>query len=430
MSMANFGYPHDDAGRLLFGDIPATELAASYGTPLIIIDTERLDRRIALFEQAAASLDPKLEIAYAGKAFLPVALVKRLSTTRLGLDCCSLGEVVVAEAADFPAERITLHGCGKTTAELTAATTGRVGRVVVDGLDELRRLAALAHNQQRVDILLRFNTGIEAHTHAFVRTGGDETKFGFAAREAAEAYAIIAAEPALRCIGLHSHIGSQILESEPFLANLDALLDIALDARAHGMNELTHLILGGGFGVAMSPKEAEKSIDLLDIIARIGTYAQERAKALDLPKLQLGIEPGRAIIAEAGTTLYRIVAMKEHGQQRYAIVDGGMNDNPRPALYQSYHHPELASRSSTAALRRITVCGRTCENDRLVEADLPDDLAVGDLLAFHVTGAYTQSMSSNYNRFSRPAVVFVGDGQHRLVVRREAPEELLRYESL
>jgi diaminopimelate decarboxylase len=413
-------------GSILIGGVPASELAASYGTPLVVIDVDTLDARIAAFLQTAQRLD--IDVAYAGKALLVKALAVHLRDAGLSLDCCSLGELVTAEAASYPAERIYLHGCGKPTEELQAAVDGRVGRVVVDNFDELERLGAMSRNAAPVSVILRVNTAIEAHTHEFVRTGGDNTKFGFALSDMARACAFTAAEPGLLLLGIHAHIGSQIVDSMPFIANLEILMEIYASAHAQGYTTMRDIIVGGGFGVPMHPNEVADRLDPQAVLEDIAARAKNLSHDAGVPYPRIGIEPGRAFIGEAGTTLYRVSSVKQQGSRRFVIVDGGMSDNPRPALYGSYHHPMLASRDTDAASQTMTVCGRTCENDELVQAELPSNVRSGDIVAMRVTGAYTYSMASNYNRFPRPALVFAGKGDHRLVARRETAAELGRYD--
>jgi diaminopimelate decarboxylase len=404
-----------------FGGVTASELARTYGTPLIVIDTDVLDRNVAAFTAIAGECG--VEVAYAGKALLFVALARRLARAGLSLDVCSLGELYTAERAGVPPQRLILHGCGKTDAELEAALCGRVGRIVVDNREELERLIERARPAHPLHALLRINSGIEAHTHAYVRTGGEDSKFGFPLETLDAAFARCAAAPGIRLVGIHTHIGSQIFESDAYEAAAAVMLDAIVQARTHGI-VLEELVLGGGFGVAAAPGDAP--LDAAATVRGVAQIVARTAAARGIRAPRLGIEPGRAIVAEAGTTLYRIVSVKKQGSRRYAIVDGGMTDNPRPALYDAYHHPELVSRRSQAPLVETTISGRACENDELVRTDLPRDLAAGDLLALGVTGAYTFSMASNYNRFARPAVVFAGGGEHRLVVRRESLEDLVR----
>lgn len=411
---------HERAGgALTIGRAGVNELARTYGTPALILDGNVLDATIAQFLHAARVHD--MEIAYAGKALLLTGLVRLMAQTRLALDVCSLGELATAERGAMPASRMTLHGCGKTQAELEAAVAGRVDRTVVDNLDEL---AALAAHGKPVRVLLRINTGVTARTHSFVQTGGDDTKFGMTGRDFEGAANLLRANPCVAFLGLHSHIGSQIFETSAFEANAARLMDVAATFSAWGLPVKT-LIAGGGFGVQTRPGETAPS-DIADILDRIAVTVAKQARQNELPVPKIGLEPGRAIIAAAGTSLYRVMAKKQRTTHEFAVVDGGIADNPRPALYGAYHHAVLASRTSGAEKTRTVVCGRSCENDRMLELDLPEDLHAGDLLAVCTTGAYTYSMASNYNRFAKPAVVYVKDGQHRILARRETIEDVLR----
>ncbi len=406
------------------GGVDVRALADAYGTPLLVIDTDVLDANLARFERARDAF--AIEAAYAGKALLFVALARRIAASTLDLDVCSLGELLTAERAGMPPERLVLHGCGKTQAELEAACDGRVGRIVVDHFEELHALAALAQQRPRsarLRVLMRVNTGIEARTHAYVRTGGEESKFGFALRDVDAAIAAVLAVPVLALAGIHSHLGSQIFDGAPFVANVPIVLDVF--ARARGLGApVTDVVLGGGFGIDAKP--AGERIDTWAVLRDLDEAVTSLARARGIERPHVGVEPGRSIVAEAGTSLYRVVAVKSQGARRFAIVDGGIADNPRPALYGAHHHPALANRSSSAPLRETTICGRSCENDRLVVADLPSDLVPGDLVSLDTTGAYTYSMASNYNRFPKPAIAFAGGGRHRLVVRRETDADVLR----
>ncbi len=408
-------------GELTIGGVAAPTLAHRYGTPLLVIDLAVFDAAITEFTEACAPYG--MHVAYAGKALLFVALAQYLKKTPLLLDVCSLGELLTAEHARYPAGRLYLHGCGKTDEELDAVVAGRVGTVIVDNLEELERLALRASHAP-VSLLLRINTGIEAHTHAFVQTGGENTKFGLAPNDLERAAALLLQTPELRFRGLHSHIGSQIYEPAAFIANVEALMKFAreIDGRGFAAKEL---IIGGGFGVQSGPRD-DANLLIPELLAQIANCVANQAQETGMERPRIGIEPGRALIAHAGTSLYRVMAQKNQASQAFAIVDGGIADNPRPALYDAYHHVVLASRSPQVQMQRTIVCGRSCENDRLTEAFLPSDLRAGDLVAACTTGAYTFSMASNYNRFNRPAVVFVENGHHRLVVKRENVQELLR----
>jgi diaminopimelate decarboxylase len=412
-----------ERGPIELGGVSATELAAAYGTPLLVLDTEILDANLERFARAGTRLG--IDICYAGKALLFVALARRIAAAGLGIDVCSLGELLTAERAGVAAARLVMHGCGKTDVELDAIADGRVGRVVIDNEHELAALAARARAERPVEVLLRINTGIEAHTHAYVRTGGESSKFGFALETLDDAIALARASAGLRLVGVHAHLGSQLFDAAPYVASVPILIDAFARMHASGA-PVRDAIVGGGFGVDARPDGDNLDVDatLLGIANALKHEAAERK----LPLAHVGIEPGRSIVASAGTSLYRVAAVKRQGARRFAIVDGGIADNPRPALYGAYHHPFLASRTSDAAVEEMTVCGRSCENDTLVVAPLPADLAAGDLLGLGTTGAYTYSMASNYNRFPKPAVVFAGGGDHRLAVRRERDDETLRYD--
>jgi len=405
---------------LAIGGVSSELLAGTYGTPLLAVDLGVFDRNVAHFTMLAQDLD--IDVSYAAKAFILVGLAWRLAGTALGLDVCSLGELLTAERAKFPAARMVMHGCAKTDDELRAAATGRVGRIVIDNVAEIERLAAYARPERPASVLLRVNTGIEAQTHAFVRTGGEGSKFGLSPKNALRAVARVCAAPTLRFAGLHSHLGSQIFEPASYLASLSVLLDLC--ASVNALTDVPALIVGGGFGV--DPRRRNRRSDVAAIMRDLADHCVRGVRERGIAQPRLGIEPGRAIIADAGTSLYRVAVTKRQGDRRFIIVDGGMADNPRPALYGALHEPSLVGRASSATCEEATVCGRSCENDELAVAPLPLDVRPGDLLAMSTTGAYTYSMASNYNRFPRPAVVFTERGMHRLAARRETDADVLR----
>lgn len=405
---------------MLISGVDVGELAQNYGTPLVAINVDSVDASIASLHVACDRYD--VEIAYAAKAFFCVEFGRHLAAhPGLGLDVCSLGELILAERAGFAAARVTLHGAGKSEAELRAAVEGRVGRIVIDGIDELARLASF---ERPANVMLRLNTGIEAHTHAFVRTGGSDTKFGLAQHDEPAAARILLANPQLRFVGLHAHVGSQIFDSAPFVANSHALVEGAARFAAHGLRT-ERVIVGGGFGVPTHPDDDDEPLDAGAAISDVARCVRDCAADLGLASPRIGIEPGRAIVASAGTTVYRVLAVKRQSHRTFVIVDGGMYENPRPALYGARYRV-VAVKPSAATPARVTICGRTCENDELATVDLPGDLQPGALLAMQTTGAYTFSMAGNYNRLPRPAVAAVQAGTHRLWVRRESLDDVLR----
>lgn len=406
---------------LMFGATRADDLAREFGTPLLVLDLRAVDAAAAAIQRACSPYN--VRISYAAKALMVTALVRRLSVAGLSVDVCSLGELVTAERAGITPKQITMHGCGKSAAELRAACDGRVGRIVVDGLDELRALDEHSRRGARdITMLLRLNTGIEAHTHEFIRTAGDNSKFGFAPREESRAYEILRENPRLRLVGLHGHIGSQVYESQAFSANAAALVD-SLARFTNAGFPIETLIVGGGFGITTRPNASDEILDLDATIADLAQTVRRATAERSLAMPNLEVEPGRALVGNAGTSLYRVVAIKCYDQRTFVIADGSMADNPRPALYGAYHH--VTSVIPSSDLHEVTLCGRSCENDEFGVAMLPRSLRSGDLLAVASAGAYTYSMASNYNRFARPPIVAVGDGPPRLYVRRESIEDLL-----
>jgi len=401
-------------GRLLVAGVDLVELAHEHGTPLFVYDEAHLRARC---REAVAAFDGR--VSYATKAFLCKAMAALAHEEGMSLDVASSGELYVARAAGVPAERLVLHGNNKTVEDLSNALDQGVGRIVVDSFDELDRLDQLVgEGRPAPKVLLRITPGVEAHTHHFVRTGQDDSKFGFTHSTGAAAQAVKRAQASasVDLVGVHMHIGSQIFAVDTFQKVIEV---IAPMVKPLGLPELS---IGGGLGVPYVEGESAPSIAAW---AEVIHEAKERV-GLDV---QLTAEPGRAITAMAAITLYTVGTIKELPVIRtYVAVDGGMSDNPRQVLYGSGYETFLPRAAQADRGKRVTVVGMHCESgDRLVDGGLvPGDLAVGDILATPVTGAYGHSMGSNYNKVRRPAVVFVADGQARVVVRRETHEDLLR----
>jgi diaminopimelate decarboxylase len=404
----------DDRGGLLIQGIPVRELAERFATPLFVYDEDDVRARIA---ELAAALGG-VRITYASKAFSAFAMARIVAETGLWWDAASGGELAVGLRGGVPAERIVLHGNNKSEEELDAALGVGVGRIVVDAPWEVEYLAAVGARRQ--PLWLRIVPGIEAHTHAFVRTGQVDTKFGLGLLDGTAERVLRAARAAgLRVVGIHAHIGSQIFDLEPF-GELARVLG-SLRA-AWGLEEVS---LGGGLGVAYVRDEHAPTL------AAWGTFLLGALEANGIPQEQAFVEPGRALVAPAAVTLYRVGVVKRiPGVRTYVAVDGGMSDNPRPVLYGSGYEAAAAERLLAAHDTPMRVVGKHCESgDVLVEeALLPGDLARGELLVTPVTGAYGYAMGSTYNRLGRPAVVMVRDGAARTVVRREGIEDLVRLE--
>jgi diaminopimelate decarboxylase len=368
-----------------------------------------------------------VEVSYAAKAFATVEFLRHLARYPIGVDVCSLGELVTAQRAGFKAGRITLHGAGKSDEELLAACSGRIGCIAVDGIAELGRLAEISRNSYTATVMLRLNVGVDASTHAFVRTGGKDSKFGIHPRDERAAASLLSANPQLHFAGVHAHIGSQIYDESVYLENASALVAAAERFAAFGL-ESKRIVIGGGFGVPSDPGDHER-LDVAATVAAAATYVRGAALERGLGPVLVGIEPGRAIVADAGTTLYRVLAVKRQSHRTFVVVDGGIAENPRPALYGArYLVTAVTPRHEED--EEITLCGRSCENDELGTMRLPRDVAPGDLLAMHSTGAYTYSMAGNYNRFPKPAVVGIANGTHRLLARRETVDDLLRNDAV
>lgn len=410
---------HD--GEISVGGLRLSALAAAYGTPVAIVDEADVRHRCRTY---AAAL-PDAEIAYAGKAFLCRAMAQWVAQEGLSLDVCSAGELAVARSVDFPAARIILHGNVKTPHDLRAAFRYGVGRIVVDSPSEIVRLAAQSPRPQRA--LLRVTPGVDAHVHRAVTTGTEDQKFGFSLSSgaAADAAQRMLANPALDLIGLHCHLGSQVAEISAYEVAARKLIGLMAATRDRTAVVLTQLNLGGGHAVASLP--GDDGLDLPEFADRVRRVITTECASLRFPVPGLVVEPGRAIVNRAMVTLYRIVAIKHTaGHRTFVAVDGGMSDNPRPQLYGARYHVQLV-RPSAAHMETVTVAGRHCEAGDVLAADvpLPADVRPGDLVAVPGTGAYTQSMASNYNLVGRPPVIAVADGAARLLIRRETTTDLL-----
>ncbi|GAA3752108.1 diaminopimelate decarboxylase [Spinactinospora alkalitolerans] len=415
-------------GELAIGGVGVTELAREYGTPLFVLDED--DFRARARDYRLAFSDADADVYYAGKALLTKAVARWVREEGLKLDVCSGGELAVALAAGFPAERIGMHGNNKSEAELASAVEVGVGRVIVDSFDEIDRLERLAAERGRVpDVLIRVTTGVEAHTHEFVATAHDDQKFGLALSTGAAAEGIrrLVASEHVNLVGLHSHIGSQIFDTAGFEVAARRLTEFLTAIHGEHGILLPELNLGGGLGIAylpgdrpLEPKTIAES--LLGIVAR-------ECEAHGLPMPRIGVEPGRAIAGPCGVTVYEVGTVKDvEGIRTYVSVDGGMSDNIRTALYGSEYTCALASRDSGAEPMLSRLVGKHCESGDMIVRDLylPSDLRPGDLVAVAATGAYCHSMASNYNHLPRPAVVAVREGGARTLVRRETEEDLLR----
>jgi diaminopimelate decarboxylase len=414
-------------GHLSIGGCDLVDLAERFGTPLYLYDAATILARARAYREAlAASYPGRATVCYAAKAYVAPWLLTLLAPEGLGLDVVSGGELHVAVAADFPRERIYFHGNNKGEDELAHALDQRIGRIVVDNLDEVALLGRLAAARDaRQAVLLRLGPGVDAHTHAHLLTGAPDTKFGLDIQSGAaeEGVRAILAQRSLELRGFHVHIGSQIAELEPYRASVARIF-----AFAAAMREKTGFIMremspGGGYPVRYTPEDpAVEPVEMVRAVAA-AVAAAAKTHRFDLPELT--IEPGRSIVAPAGVALYRVGSVKK-GTRTYVAVDGGMADNIRPTAYGATYTAALANRMSDPREAEVAIAGKYCETGDIliqrVELPMP---RVGDLIAIPVSGAYQLSMASNYNLSPRPAVVVVADGAATLVRRRETFADLV-----
>ncbi|AWW40728.1 diaminopimelate decarboxylase [Streptomyces cadmiisoli] len=409
-------------GDLGVGGVPLAEIADRFGTPVYVLDEGEVRDRCRTYRHAF----PDADVVYAAKAFLCRAMVHWVDEEGLGLDVCSAGELELAVTAGFPPEKIVLHGNAKSPRDLETALRLGVGRIVIDGPSEIARLAAAVGPEGRQKVMVRVIPGISAGGHAKIRTGTDDQKFGLSISDgyAQHAIARILDQPQLELTGLHCHLGSQITSVKPYLSAVRRM--VGLMARLHEQHGivLPELDLGGGHGIAYRPGEPALDLTALARKVRAELIAACAAAGLRVPRLM--IEPGRAIAGPAGVALYHVLAVKRTGSQVFVAVDGGMSDNPRPALYGVRYAPRLVGRHSAVPTTPVTVVGRHCEAGDVLAADveLPEDVRPGDLLAVPVAGAYHLSMASGYNMVGRPPVAAVADGRARLLIRRESLDDI------
>ena len=420
----------NEQGHLEIGGCDAVALAEQYGTPLYVMNEELIRKSCRAYRSAIEKHYGGRGLPlFAAKAFCCKEICRIMREEGMGLDVVSGGELHTAIESGFDPALIYFEGNYKTKDELRLALQAGVGHIVVDSVEELRMLAQFSvSNGTEQAVLLRVKPGVDAHTHDCIRTGQIDSKFGFAL-ETGEALAAARSAIALtgvRLVGLHCHIGSQIFELEAFQLAAERLLGLMTDLRRETGTLLDQLDLGGGFGIQYIREDAPRPYEsFIEVMANV---IRETCAALDYPLPRLLVEPGRSIVGPAGITLYTAGIVKSIPDIRdYVVVDGGMCDNPRYALYRSAYTVVAANRMNDPCDSTVTVAGRCCESGDLIQEQVPlPAVQVGDLLAVLATGAYNYSMSLNYNRLPRPAVVMVSGGQARLIVRRETYEDLLR----
>ncbi len=417
-------------GHLTAGGIDTVELAKEYGTPLYVMDEDMIRKNLRRFHESMQKYyGGRGLVHYASKAFSCLEMCRIVASEGDGLDAVSIGELYTALKAGFPMEKVGFHGNNKTDEELAFAVENGVGHIIVDNISELHRLEKIAAEHNTVPhIMFRIKPGIDAHTHQFIMTGQIDSKFGFALEtgEAFEAVKEAAASKNVKLVGLHCHIGSQIFDIEPFEEAARVMIRFIAKIRDELGYTVQGLNLGGGFGIKYL--ESHDPAPFENYMERVSQVVKSECAELGLEQPFIYIEPGRSIAAPAGITLYKVGARKEiPGVRTYISVDGGMCDNPRYILYQSEYEAVVANKAAEERSERVTIAGKCCESGDLIGENMPLQHAEsGDIIAVLATGAYNYSMSSNYNRLQKPAVVMLKDGKARVAVKRETLDDIIR----
>lgn len=417
-------------GNLSIGGADTLVLAKTFGTPLYVLDENLIIENMRSYKESIDTYyDGNGIVFYASKAFSCKEMARIAAREDLGLDVMSAGELYTAQTADFPLEKVCFHGNNKDFSELQMAVESGVGRIVADSGEELELINSLAKTlSKKPKVLLRITPGIEAHTHEFIQTGQNDSKFGVTL-ENGDAFNVISEARKLDSIelcGIHSHIGSQIFDEEPFICAARVLVRFMAKVKKELGVKLTELNLGGGFGIKYTAKDKPKPyrIYMQDLISGLKKACEE----YKVEKPFLMVEPGRSIVGAAGITLYNVGGVKDiPGVRKYVSVNGGMSDNPRYILYEAQYEALLAEKPYDEGKEKVTIVGKHCESGDILIKDIKmPEIHKGDLLAVLATGAYNYSMASNYNRVPRPAVVMVRDGVPRVIVKRESLEDIVR----
>lgn len=412
---------YNEYGELTMGGTSLKTVAQSFGTPTIVYDEDQIRNQMRRYHSAFEKSGLKYNISYASKAFTCIQMVKLVQEEDLQLDVVSEGELYTALEAGFDANRIHFHGNNKTKREIQYALENNIGYFVIDALEEIDLIDKYASDE--VNIVLRVNPGVEAHTHEFIQTGQEDSKFGLSIKHglALEAINKVKASKHLQLKGVHFHVGSQIEGTEAMIETAKLVL--------HWLSEneikVELLNLGGGFGIKYV--EGYESFPIEEGIAEIADAIKETAHSLNYEVPEIGIEPGRSIVGEAGITLYEVGTIKEIPEvNKYVSVDGGMSDHIRTALYDAKYQALLVNRNEEAD-DTVTIAGKLCESGDIIikKAKLPSSIKRGDYLAILSTGAYHYSMASNYNQMQKPSVFFLKDGKAREVIKRQSLRQLI-----
>ena len=417
--------------ELYIGGVGCKELREKYKTPLYVFDEELVRSNCKEYIKHFKVHENKNRVAYAGKAFLPIYMCKLIDEEGLYLDIVSGGELFTAYKSGFPMEKVLFHGNNKTIDEIEMGVNLGVGRFVVDNYYELELLQKICHEKSKIQsIYFRITPGIEAHTHDYIKTGQIDSKFGFALSngDLQDALENIKKYENINLVGLHAHIGSQIFDVEPYLDEVEIMMNLVKEIKQQHNINIEEVDLGGGVGVYYTQSDEPKTIK--EFCNSIIEKVEDVCKDINISTPILIIEPGRSIVANAGSTIYTVGSIKDIKDVRtYVSVDGGMTDNIRPSLYQAGYECSIANKMGIDKNNKVTIAGKCCESGDILITDVDVmDIESGDILIMSSTGAYGYSMSSNYNKIIKPAVVSVKDGKSKLICKRESFEDLLRLE--
>ncbi len=429
MCVKLFGTMKVNKNILEIGEKSVIELKEEFSTPLYVVDEKLVRETCRIYKDNFVLDGIDTEVIYASKAFQNIGMCKLINEEGLSMDVVSGGELYTALKADFPPKKIYMHGNNKSADELIMAINAGIGTIVIDNEQEMKLIEKLCKDMdKRVNALLRVNPGVEAHTHEYIQTTNNDSKFGesifdekifgFISRLSESDY--------IDFKGFHCHIGSQIHEEESFYLGADIMLEFLQTVKEKCSFITTELNLGGGFGVYYNKED--EPMDISSFLKELLVKIKAKCKELDIDIPKVMIEPGRSIISNAGTTLYTVGGTKEtYGGRDYIFIDGGMTDNPRPALYSAVYEASIANKMDEPRTRTYTIAGKCCESGDIIRKDIKlPETEIGDIVAVSSTGSYNYSMASNYNRIRRPAVVFVESGDARVVVKRETYEDLIK----
>ena len=419
--------------ELYIGGVSCLELSKKYQTPLYVFDEALVRQNCREYIEYFKAREGKNKVAYAGKAFLPLYMCNLINEEQMCLDVVSGGELYTAYKSNFPMEKVFFHGNNKTKEEINMGLDLGVGKFVVDNFYELDLLEALCEDKGKTqEIYFRITPGIEAHTHDYIKTGQIDSKFGFALVNGDLFRAIekLSEYKNIKLVGLHAHIGSQIFDVEPYIDTVDIMMNLVKEIKEKFNIQLTEIDLGGGVGVYYTKNDQPKTIQ--QFCEAMIEKVEKSCQKLGINVPTLIIEPGRSIVANAGSTLYTVGSMKDIKDVRtYVSVDGGMTDNIRPSLYQARYECAIVNKMRTGDQKQVTIAGKCCESGDILITDVDiKGIETGDILIIASTGAYGYSMSSNYNKIPKAAVVSVQNGKSRVICKRQTLEELLALEVL